>query len=154
MKIKELYENIIVMLYTIILAVTTVVVVLYSRDIYAKVNNDNAKLQNIEVATSYLNVKIRQNDKSDAISVETVADLNVPALFISKNNNDVWIYKYDGSLVQEDTEKGALPKQSNYFKIADITDFDITLVNDKIEYSVSIDENYIETMAISLRSDR
>ncbi len=154
MKIKELYENIIVMLYTIVLAVTTVVVVLYSRDIYSKVNKDNVKFENIEVATSYLNVKIRQNDKSNTLNVVTLAKLNEPALHISKTENDVWIYEYQGSLVQEDTKKGELPKQTDYFKIAEITDFNITLENNKIEYSVSIDENYKETMAITLRSDK
>ncbi len=154
MKIRELYENIIVMLYTIILAITTVVVVLFSRDIYSKVNKDNAKLENIEVATSYLNVKIRQNDKSETINVKTLSDLNESALLISKPNKDIWIYEYDGSLIQEDTEKNVLPTQNNYFEIAEITEFNVALVDNKIEYSLSVDENYVETMAISLRSDK
>ncbi len=154
MKIKELYENIIVMLYTIILAVTTVVVVLYSRDIYSKVNNDNAKIKDIEVATSYLNVKIRQNDKSNTIKVETLEDLNEPALFISKTDSDVWIYEYEGNLIEESTPKGDLPKQVNYFEIADVEDFNISLTDKKIEYTITVDEEYKETMALCLRSDK
>ncbi len=154
MKIKELYENIIVMLYTIILAVTTVVVVLYSRDIYSKINIDNAKIENIEVATSYLNVKIRQNDKSNTISVENIESINEPALFISKEESDIWIYEYNGSLIQEDTPKGEQPKQSEYLEIAEVSDFDITLENNRIEYSISVDDSIHETMAIYLRSDK
>ncbi len=154
MKIKELYENIIVMLYTIILAVTTVVVVLYSRDIYTKINKDNAKLENMEVAASYLNVKIRQNDKSNTIDVKKIADLNESALFISKDDKDIWIYEYDGSLIQEDTAKGELPAQQEYLKIATITDFDVSLKSNKVEYSLAVDENQKETMAIFLRSDK
>ncbi len=154
MKIKELYENIIVMLYTIILAIMTVVVVLYSRDIYYKVDLDNERIENIEVATSYLNVKIRQNDKSNAIDVKNVADLNEPALVISRADNDIWIYKYGTNLVQEDIPKGELPTQKNYFEIAEITDFNISLEDNKIEYSVIVDSVYKETMAIFLRSDK
>ncbi len=152
-KIKELYENIIVMLYTIILAITTVVVVLYSRDIYSKVNIDNAMTEDIEVATSYLNVKIRQNDKSNTVDVKNIESLNQPALFISKTENDIWIYQYNENLVQEDTPKGEMPQQKNYFEIAEISDFNISKVDKRIEYSLAVEDIYEETMAISLRSD-
>ncbi len=154
MKIKELYENIIVMLYTIILAVTTVVVVLYSRDIYSKINKDNTKIENMEVATSYLNVKIRQNDKSNTINVQNIESINEPALFISKEENDIWIYEYNGYLVEENSAKGEQPKQAEYFEIAEISSFDISINNNKIEYNISVDENNEETMAVYLRSDK
>ncbi len=153
MKIKDIYENIIVMLYIIILTIATAAIILYSRDIYSKVNIYTQDFQNLEVAMSYVNVKVRQKDKSGVISVKTLETLNENALVFTENNTVTWVYEYDNKLVEEKTAIGEYPKFTNYLTIAEIADFDVSLRNKLLKYKVTVNDDLKDSSTINIRSD-
>lgn len=154
MKIRDIYENIIIMLYIVVLAVVTVFIILYSKNIYAKVDKYNSKFEDLEVAMSYINVKVRQNDKMGTISVKTVENLNTDALVFKHSDYDAWIYEYDNMLIESKVQGSLQPTQDEYIKIADIENFELSLNDKLLKYSILVDEDLEETLSLSLRSDK
>lgn len=135
------------------LAVVTVFIILYSKDIYSKVDKYNNKFEDLEVAMSYINVKVRQNDKKSTISIKNVETLNTDALVFKHSDYDAWIYEYNDMLIESKVLGGLQPTQDEYVKIADVENFDVSLNDKLLTYSVTVDD-LSETSAISLRSDK
>lgn len=154
MKIKYIYENIIIMLYIIVLAVVTVIIILYSKNIYTKVDKYNSEFEDLEVAMSYINVKVRQNDKMGTISVKNVEELNTDALVIKHNEYDAWIYEYNNMLIESKTLGDLQPTQEEYIKIADIEELKLSLNDKLLTYSITVGDDLEQTLILSLRSDK
>ncbi len=153
MKIKDIYENIIVMMYIIILTIATAVIILYSRDIYSKVNAYTLDFQNLEVAMSYVNVKVRQKDKSGVISVKPIESLDENALVFTEDETATWIFEYENKLIEEKTKKGEQPTFTNYITIAEIEDFEVNLKDKLLEYDVVVNEKLKDRTVLNIRSD-
>lgn len=141
------------MLYIIILTIATSVIVLYSKNIYSKVNVYTSNFEEIEIAMSYVNVKVRQNDKSGVISVKNIDNTGNTALVLTNNDMSIWIFEYNDMLIETKSKVGIQPDLENYIEIAEITDFDVQLNDKLLEYEVKINNEFIETSAINLRAD-
>ncbi len=153
MKIKDIYENIIVMLYIIILTIATAVIILYSKDIYGKVNSYTEEFEDLEVAMSYINVKVRQNDRSGVISVKTQEGLNEKALVFTEDGVCTWIFVYDNKLIEKKADEGTEPVLDNYIVIADIEGFEVSLQDKLLKYKITVNEDLVDTSTINIRSD-
>lgn len=147
-----MYENIIVMFYIILLIIVTIVIILYSRDIYQEVSVSNEDFENLEIAMSYINVKLRQNDRADAINIKALSETGENALVITQNKQDTWIYQRDDELIETKSEVGEEPNTLDYIKIADISDFDIEQNGDLVSYSITTNEDLKESSALLLIS--
>lgn len=153
MKISEIYENIIVMVYILILVITTTIIILYSKNIYAKMGSYNDSFEELEVAMSYINVKLRQNDKVGDVKVEPVVETENNALTIEREHDKIWITQHENELVKVAMEKGKQPDFENYIKIANIRDFEVKKKGRVISYYVKVDDEFEDTNSIYLRSD-
>ncbi len=141
------------MLYIIILTVATAVIILYSKDIYGKVNRYTENFQDLEVAMSYINVKVRQNDRSGVISVKTVEGLGEKALVFTENEISTWIFEFDNKLIEKKAEQGTEPVLQNYIVIAEIEGFEVSLQDKLLKYSIIVKDNLCENSTINIRSD-
>ncbi len=153
MKIKDIYENIIVMLYIIILTIATAVIILYSKDIYSKVSIYTDEFEDLEVAMSYINVKVRQNDRAGVISVKTQEGLDEKALVFTENGVCTWIFEYDNKLVEKKADVGTEPVLIDYIVIAEIDDFQVSLQDKLLKYEITVKDGLTETSTINIRSD-
>lgn len=153
MKLKEMYENIIVMFYLILLIIVTVAIILYSRDIYEDVDSRNTEFENLEIAMSYVNVKIRQNDKQGAITVKPFSVTNENAIVITHKDYDTWIYQLDNELVESTSESGVEPTTKDFIDISEISEFEVTMEDNLISYSIAINDDLEDSSAIFINSD-
>ncbi len=153
MKVKDIYENVIVMLYIIVLTVATAVIILYSSDIYSEVKNYNQDFEDLEIAMSYVNVKVRQKDKTGVISIKVVESSGENALVFTENGTSTWVFKHDNMLIETKETKGVDPTLGEYIKIADIEKFEVDITGKLLHYKIEVDGDLEETSTINLRSD-
>lgn len=135
-----------------ILVIIITIIVLYSKNVYSSVSVDADVFKELNTSMSYINIKIRQNDIQDVVSVKTIDYNNENALCISGENSDIWIYDFDGKLFEETVEKGEEPKNENVIEISEVTSFDISQEGNLINYSVSIKNGVKETSSVCLRT--
>ncbi len=152
MKFSEIYENILTMLYIIVLVVTTITIILYSKNIYAKVDLSSLSYKDLDTAMAYINVKVRQNDLKDGIFVASVNETGENALVIRKDQTDTWIFENNGKLLESKVLVNEQPKIDNAIKISNISDFEINKEGRLISYSIQVNEKLSDSTSIYLRS--
>lgn len=106
------------------------------------------------VVTSYLNVKLKQNDIANKVTVVTNPIDNKNAICIRDAFNDgtynTWIYYEDGKLVEQFVEVGKTPELDLGFEIGLLDDFQVEMDNNMIKTTISytMDDKKISTDSI------
>lgn len=103
---------------------------------------------NTRVAISYLNVKFKQNDVLNKVSVEENPINGKNAIILHDTFNDstydTWIYLENGSLVEQLVETGKAPESDLGFEIAVVDDFNVEMENNCIKTTISYMINHRE----------
>ncbi len=114
---------------------------------------------NARIAHSYINVKLKQNDKAGKISVKQNPETQNNALIISDVFNgekyDTWIYYKDGYLLETTALENVPPKDTDAYKIAKIDGFEIKKEGQKVVSSISYfynNEPHTVDLIVILRS--
>ena len=131
-----LIEMVMVMALLSLFGVTIFTLVLSGAKAQEGVLRDKEAQTDARVVMSYINVRVRQNDEIDKISVVNVQpepDENgdfVNAIQIKKRENDYdyWIYWYDGKLLECVTNPGEHPRyEFSFLEIIDVHFLDLDI---------------------------
>lgn len=152
-------ETIMTMTLLILFSAAIFALMYVGNDTEKRILEQNAIKANARVASSYINVKLKQNDIRGKISVKINPNTASNALVItdtnSKDKKNTWIYFENGYLLESTTEELA-PDNDTAFQIAKIDDFQIEKENDtittKIKYFYNNEMQKI-TSIIVLRSE-
>lgn len=152
-------ETIMTMTLLILFSAAIFTLMYVGNDTEKRILDQNAIKSNARVASSYINVKLKQNDVSGKISVKVNPNTASNALVItdisSKEKKNTWIYFEDGYLLESTTEELA-PDNDTAFQIAKIDDFQIDKENDTITTRIKYfynNEMQKVTSIIVLRSE-
>ncbi len=114
---------------------------------------------NARIAQSYINVKLKQNDKAGKISIKENPDTQKNALVISNvvdgEKYDTWIYFKNGNLLESTTLENVPPVDKEAYKIAKIDGFEIKKEDQKVVSSISYfynNEPHTVDLIVILRS--
>lgn len=159
---KKLSPNIEIIMYIILLTMFVFcffILILTGKVAQQKMLNENAVKTNVKLASTYIDVKLKQNDKSDNIYVKENPNTNNDALVILNDGNNnltnTWIYFDKGALWESKTIENAPPNSKTATEIAKIDGFNIKKNNQNITYEISYIYNnipYTNEYVVILRS--
>lgn len=120
-----------IMLLFLIIVILSSMVILLGKDIYKSINEDRQSNYEIRVSLSYIENKIRQSDKENAVEIKKIQ--GQPALLIKENydgiNYETWIYYYNKSLNEILIEEHDEFQLQDGMKIVDLDGFNITEIS-------------------------
>jgi type II secretory pathway pseudopilin PulG len=144
----SLIELIFVMVLLILFGLTTFTLVIAGSTTYdklTKIKNNNSELR---VALSYVNMKVRQNDSFNSISIQMASRKNGNAVVISKlmggKPYETWIYCSKGRLREALVKKGVLPSDELSSEIAVISGFNAYFINNNKNLYVEVSKPFGE----------
>ena len=128
------FQFIFIMLLFLLIVILSVMIILLGKDIYSGINKDRAINYEKRVSLSYVANKIRQNDKADSISIDSLNGEN--AVVIKEVYDDAiyetWIYYYDNAIYEMFTDEGIEFNLDDGMKIMDVENFNIEMLNDNL----------------------
>lgn len=134
------FETVMAMVLLILFSMSIFVLMYVGKDTEKRILEQNDIKANARVASSYINVKIKQNDEINKISVKSNPATSENALVIASEENgekiDTWIYFDDGYLFESTVLRSMAPDIQNAFPIAKIEDFFIEKQESKITTSI------------------
>lgn len=142
------------MMLFLILAVLSVMIIVMGENIYEKINDDRQNNYELRVGLSYIANKIRQSDKSNAVSLKEIE--GTPAIVIKENydglNYETWIYYYEGCIYEIFTDEDSIFQLQDGMKIIEACSFDIVKIRDGLyKFILSSGEDH-EELVLSLYS--
>ena len=164
---STLVELIMVMLLLILFGITISTLIHSGGEAQEKIISEKNAQIDARIALSYLNMKIRQNDSAEKISIEKTEITGENAIVIKVRYDsmyddwigyDTWIYWADGFIYECLTDPGEQPEIGLSFRIAEAGRFD-TAINENgaivntIFYNVNGVDNEMQS-TIFLRSGR
>lgn len=159
---KKLSSNIKIIMSIILIIIFVFcffTITLTSKITHQKILTKNEIKTNANIASSYINMKLKQNDKSENIYTKKNPNTNKNALVILDDCDNpltnTWIYFDRGFLWENKSLKNSPPNQKNATKIASIDGFNIQKDNQKIIYEISYIYNstpYTDEYVVILRS--
>ncbi|MCL2707926.1 MAG: DUF4860 domain-containing protein [Defluviitaleaceae bacterium] len=109
----SLVELVMVMMMLALFGVTIYTLISAGANAQARIIGQKDAQADARVALSFINVKLRQNDSADKISVEPIALTGKNAILIRERTDmysfDTWIYCHEGRLYEFIAEPGELP---------------------------------------------
>jgi hypothetical protein len=115
-------------------------IILLGNDIYKSINEDRQSNYEVRVSLSYIENKIRQSDKENAVEIKEVH--GQPALLIKENydgiNYETWIYYYNNCLNEILIEEHDEFQLQDGMKIVNLDGFNITEIN-KNTFKISVE---------------
>lgn len=139
------YEMIIMMVLLILFASSIYTMIYAGISTQERILNVKNSQINTRVATSYLNVKLKQNDKSEKISIVKNPMDGKDAIVLHDQFNDgsydTWIYFENKKLVEQLVEIGSTPSAELGFEIAEVEDFQVELENNLLQTTISYKSN-------------
>lgn len=155
----SLIELIFVMVLLILFGLTTFTLVIAGSNTYGKLTNTRNSNSELRVALSYVNMKVRQNDSLNSISIQMASKGKGNAVVISKvmggKPYETWIYCSKGVLREALVKKGVRPSEELSTEIAVISGFKAYFINDNKNLYVEVSkpfgegiENYSSIIAL------
>lgn len=128
------FQFIFIMLLFLLIVILSVMIILLGKDIYSNINKDRAVNYEKRVSLSYVANKIRQNDKADSISIDTLNGENAVVIkeVYDEANYETWIYYYDNAIYEMFTDEGIEFNLDDGMKILDVENFRIEMLNDNL----------------------
>ncbi|MFV0503923.1 MAG: DUF4860 domain-containing protein [Lachnospirales bacterium] len=138
--------EVVMMMVLLILFAGAIYTMIYATSItQSSIQSEKEAQSNSRVATSYMNVKIKQNDRQNKIVIEKNPITDENALVIIDEFGDgmynTWIYLEDGILQEQLVTTGFTPESGLGFEIAELTSFNITQEDNKIYTTIEYQEN-------------
>jgi type II secretory pathway pseudopilin PulG len=135
----SLIELILVMVLLILFGLTTFTLVIAGSSTYGKLTKNKNSNSELRVALSYVNMKVRQNDSFNSISIRRVSREVGDAVVISKlmgeKPYETWIYCSKGILREALLKKGINhPSDAISTEIAVISGFKVYFINNRNLY--------------------
>lgn len=132
---KTRLETIVVMLILLMFGISTYTLVLATTTSYEKSQNEHIAKDNLRLASSYIDSKIKHFEKNN-IKIEKTPLVNSNAIILEENiEGDIYqtiIYFKDKSLKEIFIKKGTQLDDSLSFEIARLEDIQINKIKDRI----------------------
>lgn len=123
-------ELIMVMLLLVLFGVAIYTLIVSGSNAQEKILADKKAIENVRIAMSYLDVKVRQNDENGKISVEPNPINALPSIRIQDEGYDTWIYWYQdaawerGKLLECLVLENTAASIDTSFEIIDVDSFE------------------------------
>lgn len=144
----------ILMLYLLIV-VFSLMIIWLGKDIYTSINHDRQANYERRVSLSYVANKIRQNDKSGMVRIES---LNGEKTIVITEDYDgelyeTWIYFYDNAIYEMFTDAGTEFNLEDGMKVVETKGFKIEEINDDLYKFTALDSTEKTELILYLQSN-
>ena len=130
-------EMVMVMLVLIVFAFVVFSLIGAGTSAYSRILGDNERMQSARVAYSYINMKLKQNDAAECVSVEQT-EIGDTLVIVSESGEYVtYLFCSSGSLYECMTAQGGLPSVAAANRITTLESF-----------AVARDGNYIKITCV------
>lgn len=144
----------ILMLYLLIV-VFSLMIILLGKDIYSSINNDRQANYERRVSLSYVANKIRQNDKSGMVRIESLNGEN--AVVITEDYDgelyETWIYYYDNAIYEMFTDAGIRFNLEDGMKVLESEGFKIEELKNNLYKFTALGNNENTELILYLQSN-
>lgn len=161
MENKKIIESILVALFMLVLVVSLSALVVSAGSTIKTVSRNKEVDKNVRVARTYVNTKIRQNDKRNTITIKKNAINDKDSVkitnLVSDEEKDTWIFLDDNKLYECMITKGETPSIKQSTVITELKTFDVAFNNNSINFTLGdSDGNYkkVEDVNIYMRSEQ
>jgi hypothetical protein len=128
-KSGSMVELVMVLMFMVLFCVTMYTMIFVGTQTQYKLITEKDQQIDARIALSYINVKIKQNDIEDKITLKSLDYNGKLALVIRERgvlgDYDLWIYFSDGKIREEVSPVDSQPINSNFSDIIKTHDFDI-----------------------------
>ncbi len=119
------------MILLLVFSIASLALAFSAAGAFQNIEDDKSKISELIVALSYINMKVKQNDSSNAIRTEPCPSENGQALVITETFDsaayETWIYWCDGKLRESCVLKGDTAVEEASTVIAEIDGFHLSM---------------------------
>ena len=124
---------------------------------YEKLVDEKSTSEELRIASSYLVTKLRQNDRAESISIDTLTLKPEHALTIKEPIGEetyvTWIFVHEGVLREATLLEGVLPTVDLSFEIAKIDGMTLNSQNNSMFISLEKGEKISPEIQVTLKTE-